>query len=163
METPAPSKFRVEKRRAQAVLTLSSGQSTRGCFFVGDGCARHTGPERVADVLNAESGFFPFETEEAGVTTTVLLNRRHVLLVALDGDAATSEPAYGLVTRRVVSLLLSNGQRLTGAVLVYRPEGRDRLSDWAQHGERFRYIETAEGTTLVNVDHVVEAREASEA
>jgi hypothetical protein len=44
-------------------------------------------------------------------------------------------------------------------VRVYRPQGRDRLSDWAHGGERFRYIETDTATVIVNVDHVLEARE----
>jgi len=34
-----------------------------------------------------------------------------------------------------------------------------RLSDWARHGARFRYVETADATVIVNIDHVIEARE----
>jgi len=56
---------------------------------------------------------------------------------------------------------LSNGQQLRGSVRVYRPEGRDRLSDWARHGPRFRYLETSDATVIVNVDHIVDAREVS--
>ena len=162
MDTPRPSEFRVEKRRAHAVLTLSNGQTARGCFFLADGSARHTGPELVSDVLNADPGFFPFEVHGPEGTGTTLIHRSHVVLAAL-GDNEAGAPGYGIVTRRVVSLLLSIGRRVTGAVHVDRPEGRDRLSDWAQHGERFRYLETTEGTSLVNVDHIVEARETTEA
>ena len=61
-----PSEFHVEKQRADAVVTLSSGESSRGCFFVAGGSASHAGPERVGDVLNAEAGFFPFEIQDAG-------------------------------------------------------------------------------------------------
>jgi hypothetical protein len=165
MDTPRPSQFRVEKRRLPAVLTLANGESIRGCFFVAEASARHSGPERVGDVLNAEAGFFPFEIGRAAgteVASTALFNRSHVVMVGL-GENEAGEPAYGIVTRRVVSLLLSIGRRVVGAVQVYLPEGRDRLSDWAQHGERFRYLETPEGTTLVNVEHIVEARESAEA
>lgn len=153
-----PSEFRVEKTRADAVVTLSNGESTPGCFFVAGGSARHTGPERVGDLLNSERGFFPFEIRGH----TVLLHRDHVVMVALRDDEARLDPGYAVATRRVASLLLSGGRRLVGAVRVYRPQGRDRLSDWAHDGERFRYIETADATMLVNVDHVLEVREVTE-
>jgi hypothetical protein len=44
---------------------------------------------------------------------------------------------------------------------VYRPAGRDRLSDWARHGPRFRYVEGERATFLVNVDHIVDARDVT--
>jgi len=47
-------------------------------------------------------------------------------------------------------------------VRVYRPEGRDRLSDWSRHGDQFRYIESSDATFIVNVAHIVEAREVFE-
>jgi len=157
-----PSGFRVEKQRARAVVTLSSGQSALGSFFVSGGTARHAGPERIGDVLNGEAGFFPFEVDEDGRLRTVLFQRDHVVMVALTQNEASSEPGYAIATRRSVSLLLTNGRRISGIVRVYRPEGRDRLSDWAHHGERFRYVETSHTTILVNVDHIVEAREVLE-
>ena len=56
-------------------------------------------------------------------------------------------------------MLLSNGTRLRGAVRVYRPKGRDRLSDFAQSAETFRYLEAEGATYLFNVRHVVELAE----
>ena len=50
-----------------------------------------------------------------------------------------------------ISLGLSNGLRISGAVRIYMPEGRDRVSDWARHPDRFRYIESGDQTLLVNV------------
>ena len=144
------------------MVTLSSGQSALGSFFVSGGTARHAGPERIGDVLNGEAGFFPFEVDEDGRLRTVLFQRDHVVMVALTQNEASSEPGYAIATRRSVSLLLTNGRRISGIVRVYRPEGRDRLSDWAHHGERFRYVETSHTTILVNVDHIVEAREVLE-
>ena len=68
-------------------------------------------------------------------------------------------PAMAWPRSRIVSLSLSNGQRLQGSVRIYRPEGHERLSDWARHGPRFRYLETTYSTFLVNIDHIVDARE----
>ena len=114
--TPTPSVFHVEKQRAAAVVTLASGPTLRGCFFVAGGSPHHPGPERVGDLLNSEPGFFPFETEEAGGIRTVLCNRSQVVMVALADNEAVRDPGYAVARRRVVSMLLSNGQRVAGAV-----------------------------------------------
>ena len=47
------SEFRIEKRRTEATLTLSTGAIARGCFFLSGSRANRSGPERVADLLNA--------------------------------------------------------------------------------------------------------------
>ena len=158
----APSEYRVEKRRADATVSLSSGQTERGCFFLASSSTRHDGPERVADLLNSELGFFPFEIHDDSGVRTVLYHRSHVLIVALAEDEASRDPGYGVATRRLVSVLLSNGHRVAGTVRVYRPEGRDRLSDWTRQPETFRYIETDETTFVVNLAHIVEVSEVPE-
>src|ERR1700674_5291799 len=84
--SPVPSEFRVEKQRTHATVTLSTGPSKRGCFFVAGGSPLHRGPERVSDLLNAEDGFFPFEIHGADGVRTVLYNRANLVMVALTGD-----------------------------------------------------------------------------
>src|SRR5438132_8990885 len=113
---PGPSEFRVAKHRAAAGITLSSGESMRGHVFVAGGSARHAGPERVGELLNAETGFFPFEIQDAGDVRTVLVNRSHVVTVALAENEASQEPGYAVATRRTASVLMSNGRRVVGAV-----------------------------------------------
>jgi len=152
------SEFRVEKQRADAVITLTSGTSVAGHFFLAQANPTFTGRERVAELLNSESGFFPFEDDDG---QTVLYNRDHVVTVEVPDDEARRDAGYGVATSRTVSVLLSSGERLRGSVRVYRPEGHDRLSDWARHGQRFRYIETTHATFIVNVDHIVDAREVT--
>jgi hypothetical protein len=159
MREGALSEFRIEKQRARAIVTLSHAPSAAGCFFVAPGGAIQPGPERVADLLNEDAGFFPFEVSDGEDATTVLLNRDHVVAVALADNEAARDSAYAFAVARPVSLLLTTGERLRGTVRVYRPAGRDRLSDWARDRGRFRYIETATGTVIVNIDHVIEARE----
>ena len=46
------SEFRIEKTKADAVLTLSGGVSVRGRLFVVASTANHLGPERVKDIVN---------------------------------------------------------------------------------------------------------------
>ena len=159
------SEFRIEKRRAEAALTLATGTTVRGCFFLSGSSATRSGPERVADLLNAETGFFPFELHPDGPPQTVLYNRTHLLLVALLEEPVESQfvPDYGIAKERAVRILLSNGISVEGQVRVYRPTGRDRLSDYARGPEAFRYVETAGGTVIVNAEHIVEFRETTQA
>ena len=124
--------LRYEKRRAEAVVTLLGGETVRGWFFVAAGSLLHAGAERVGDLLNAETGFFPFEIARRRGGRTVLYNRPHVVMVRVPTTRRAATPAMPSRPRASVPLLLSNGQRIVGAVRVYRPEGRDRLSDWAR-------------------------------
>lgn len=157
----ASSEFRFEKRRADAILTFVGGATVTGCFFIADGTARHEGAERVSDLLNSESGFFPFEIQGDEGPETVLYNRSRVITVEVFDDEARLDPGYAVATRRVVSILLSDGRRIDGAVRVYRPAGRDRLSDWTRQPETFRYVEGDGVTLIINADHIVSVTEVS--
>jgi hypothetical protein len=147
------SEFRVEKRREAAAVTLVTGITVSGAFFLAGSSQLHAGPERVGDVLNFEPGFFPFESNGE----TSLINRSHVLKVALPPQMieAQLDAGYDVATRRQVTVLLTTGEAITGHVVVFRPPGRDRLSDYAKIDERFRYVELADRTLLINSAHIV--------
>lgn len=147
------SEFRIEKRREAAEVTLVTGATVTGVFFLAGSSPLHSGPERVADLLNSEAGFFPFECNGA----TSLINRAHVLKVALPPQMieAQLDAGYDVATRRCVKVLLTTGETITGHVVVFRPPGHDRLSDYAHIDERFRYVELADRTLLINSAHIV--------
>ena len=155
------SEFRVEKRREAAEITLSTGSAVTGHFFLSGSSQLHAGPERVGDLLNLEPGFFPFQRADGD---TALINRAHVIKVVLPENVieAQLDDGYDVATRRHVSVLLSSGETVTGHVAVYRPIGRDRLSDYAHIDDRFRYVELADRTVLVNSQHIVSLREVTE-
>lgn len=155
------SEFRVEKRREAAELTLTTGSTVAGFVFLSGFSATHTGPERVGDLLNLEAGFFPFE---AVTGETSLINRAHVLKVALPAPVieAQLDAGYDVAKQHTVSVLLTNGERLTGLVTIYRPPGRDRLSDYAHIEERFWYLELPDRTLLINSAHIVALSEVVE-
>jgi hypothetical protein len=154
------SEFRVEKRRETAELTLVTGATLSGVFFLAGSSQLHTGPERIGDVMNFEPGFFPFESGGE----TALINRAHVLKVVLPTLMIESQldAGYDVATRRQVKVLLTTGEMITGHIVVYRPPGRDRLSDYAKIDERFRYIELADRTLLINSAHIVALTEVTE-
>lgn len=154
------SEFRVEKRREAAELTLVTGASLSGFFFLAGSSQLHTGPERVGDLMNFEPGFFPFESG----TTTSLINRAHVLKVMLPARMieAQLDAGYDVATRRTVKMLLTTGESITGNVVIFRPSPHNRLSDYAHSDERFRYVELPERTILINSAHIVALTEVVE-
>jgi hypothetical protein len=155
------SDFRVAKRRVDAVVTLAGGETAKGAFFLAGGSSRHAGAERVGDLLNSESGFFPFEIHLEERTWTVLYNRAHILTVQVFDDEPRRDPGYAVATERVVSILLSDRRRVTGALRVYRPDGHNRLSDWARQPDVFRYIEADDATLIINAAHIVSVTEVT--
>lgn len=156
---PAGSEFRFEKRRAEAMLWLVTGESVKGCFFTSAGSTRRHGAERISDLLNSQTGFFPFEVHGDGEGRTAQYNRVHVVAVEVFDDEARRDTGYEVATRRLVSVLLANGRRIEGAVRVYRPEGRNRVSDWTHEAEAFRYVEGPDVTLIVNALHIVSVTE----
>ena len=72
---------------------------------------------------------------------------------------AQLDAGYDVATRRTVTVLLTNGEtRHRASSSVYRPPGRDRLSDYAHIDERFRYLELPDRTLLINSAHIVAHR-----
>jgi hypothetical protein len=155
------SEFKINKERRRATLTLSDGRQVTGSFFVSESSHGHAGPERVKDVLNGPSAFFPFEVDGGTAHHTGLFNRDQVIVVTLSTDEAHDEAAYEVATRRAVEMLLSNGSRLSGLVRVYCPRGHDRLSDYTRAEETFRYLETPGALLVVNFRHVLELSEVA--
>jgi hypothetical protein len=155
------SELRVDKRRTPAEVTLVTGATLAGSFFLAGDSQGHVGPERIGDLLNSVSGFFPFES--GGETT--MINRAHVLKVALPSLIIEGEldAGYDVAPRHQVSFLLTTGEVIVGQVVVFLPPGRDRLSDYAQIEDRFRYVELADRTLLINAAHIVALTEVAEA
>ena len=142
-------------------MTLAPGTSVSGCFFVAAHTAHRAGAERIGDLLNEQTGFFPFEHRDG---TTVLYNRAHLVAVSLEPgvNEAECDPGYEVATHRYVGMLLSTGMRVKGKVAVYAAPGRDRLSDYARSPQAFRYVVTQKNTLIVNAAHIVELTELAD-
>ena len=162
MSAQPRSDLRFEKRRSEAVVRLATGETVSGNFFTGGGSFRHAGQERIGDLLNAESGFFPFEMLGEDRPRTLIFNRTHVVTVTISSDEPRQDPGYDVATRRAVSILLSTGQRLNGTIRIHQPAGHDRLSDWSKSRDEFHYLETDSSTYLVNRAHIVEISDVLE-
>jgi len=148
------SQFRFEKHQVQASLVLATGAMRHGHFFVVTSVT-HGGPERVGDLLNGASGFFPFQHDDG---TTVQYNREHLVMVKLPAGLAEeeAEPGFPVALKRHVSVALSTGTSIDGTVLVSGGEGHERLSDYVRESKPFWYVLTSRGTVIVNSGHIVE-------
>ena len=155
------SRFKVEKDRVAASISLATGQTITGCFFVLASLNTPVGRERVGDLLNAEDGFFPFQRDDG---TTAQYNRAHVVFVRMPAgvDEESLEPGYDVAQRRNVVMTLSTGARIDGTIAVYGPIGYDRLSDYTRRAKHFRYVATPFGSVIVNAEHIVELIEKAE-
>jgi hypothetical protein len=148
------SQFRFEKHQVAASLVLATGAMRHGHFFVVTSLT-HGRPERIADLLNGASGFFPFQHDDG---TTVQYNRAHLVMVKLPEGLAEEElePGFPIALRRSVSVSLSTGTTIDGTVLVYGGAGHERLSDFVKDSKPFWYVLTSRGTVIVNSSHIVE-------
>ena len=156
------SQYRFDKIQVPAELSLTQGTPVSGSFFVAGSAFDHDGPERVGDLLNGRTGLFlPFMRTDG---TTALYNRAHIVVVRLGAGVRELEddPGFAVVKKRRVSIVLSTGEALAGTMPIYRPPGRDRLSDYSQFEEAFRYLVMADRTLLVNTAHVVELTEIAD-
>jgi hypothetical protein len=152
------SHFRIEKDREPAELAWASGRRARGNFFVAGAAARHSGRELVIDLLNSQPGFVPFEIDDETGTAVRLYNPQHILFVKLarhDIDPE-SEPAYEAASHKAALVVFADGTRVEGTVYVFRPAGRDRLSDYTRSGEQYRYLRTSDALLIVNFAQVAE-------
>ena len=149
------SQFRFEKHQVAARLSLATGSTIDGSFFVATSLTTHGGPERVGDLLNAEDGFFPFQNHDG---TTGQYNRAHVVTVTLQSGVAEEElePGHAVALRRAVTMTLSTGASIEGTVFVSGAAGYERLSDYVRNAKHFWYVATVDGTTIVNANHIVE-------
>ena len=156
MPLAEPSAFRVEKVRIEAVIDLTNGARVTGDFFVAQASPTLFGQERVAEMLNAETGFLPFEVrDDAGARTALLqprpdrdgrasrrrgaprsrLRRRHARTVSL---LTVGWPADSRLGARLPAGRTRPAERL-GAPRRHIPlhrNGRDDLP--RQHGPRDR-------------------------
>src|SRR5262249_29644462 len=136
------SEFRVEKRRTAAALTLSTGATVCGCFFLAGSRANQVGPERVGDLLNAETGFFPFELNSCAAPHTVLYNRSQVVLVTVLGETIEPEldPGYHLATVRAVEIQRARDQAVRDQSVRTEPHDvvQERVARGAARRSRHR-------------------------
>jgi hypothetical protein len=136
---------------------LSTGQEFSGVIQCNLHAAEHHGRERVKDVLNSAAALVPIWS--VSDRSCALINKSYIEMLVLD-EMDLAEPGDPDMTlHRDVALTLARGTELRGTMLVSTPPERSRTLDFLNRGERFFYLQTTEGERLINLEHVVIARD----
>lgn len=145
--------LRVPKHRTPVELTLSGGSTRSVLVFLAESAARHSGPERLSDLLEGESEFIP--AVEASTDAVIVLNCTSVVVArvasSVEGDAAAEGTTP---TEHEVEITLVGGAKLRGFVSYVMPPDRSRLTDFLNAEPRFIKLIEPEAIALVNKQHV---------
>ncbi len=146
----------VSKREVPVVLQLSTGQRVPGVVHCNLRSGVHHGRERVKDVLNGPNAMLPVHAADGSCT---LFNKAFIEVVELAAPDLAEDGETDLSDHRKVALLLADGVKLRGTILVSTPPERARTLDFLNRGERFFYLETEPGSRVIALQHVVSARD----
>ena len=143
--------LKVPKRKVSIAVSLLGGEKISGNIFLGAQSAFHYGEEHIIDLLNDPSPFFPFEREDT--STIRLINKKNTITITTAED---SRPEEELGKKEKITLLLIDGQELTGEILIAQPEYRSRVLDTlnAEDKEFFRLVTDSDVTHYVNINHL---------
>jgi hypothetical protein len=155
--TDEPNPFLVNKREVHVRLQLSTGQRVEGFIHCNVRSAEHHGRERVKDVLNGPSSLVPVHMADGNY---VLFNKSYIEVVELDHPDLADDGEEDLTLHRGVDVTLADGVTLSGTILVSTPPERSRTLDFLNRGERFFYLETAVGSRVIALQHLVCVRDS---
>jgi len=108
------------------------------------------GKELVIDLLNEEDPFFPFEMEEP---LSIRIVSKKNIISASTSEVSDSDEAIGKKER--ITIILSDGQRLSGELLIEQPEYKSRVLDFFNAKEK-GFFELANKAEIhyINIEHV---------
>lgn len=151
--TDPQNPFIVTKREVRVVLQLSTGARVSGVVHCNLHSSAHHGRERVKDVLNNENAMLPVHSDGK----CVLFNKGFIEVVELEEPDVAEVGETDLSEHREVDLMLADGVALRGTILVSTPPERARTLDFLNRGQGFFYLETAQGSRVIALRHVLSA------
>jgi len=143
--------LRVPKRRAQVEVLLPDGSAREVTVFLAEFAPRHSGPERLSDLLNAADDFVPALDVAADAMT--FLNRHGIAAARVGREWELAEEAPS-GEKHEVEITLVGGTTLRGTVTVVLPPGRTRLLDFLNDAQPFLRLAESEKIALVNKRHI---------
>ncbi len=157
----AMQELRVPKRRTPVELVLADGTPRKVLVFLAEFAARHSGAERLSDLLDGESEFIP--AVEASTNAVFFLHSTSVAVARVASSVEGDDGQHTSPTKHEVEITLIGGARLRGHVAYVMPPDRSRLTDYLNSEPRFIKLIEQEGVALVNKQHVtlIEALDSS--
>ena len=152
--------LKVPTCRITVEVHCSGGIPMRGAIYHADSPYETGKAEQLAATLNDERDFVPF-SPETGTASDELLNKQHVLRVRVDEIAPLTlrpDETAELARTSVCTLLLTDGARVSGQLVVTSRDAASRILDKVNQHLRFLPLLTDCGLEFVNRSHVVHVR-----
>jgi hypothetical protein len=144
--------LQVPKKRVFLTVDFVGDKRIRGNIFLSPQSGLHYGEERIIDMLNDATSFFPFELE--GTSAIRIINKENIISVGATEDLPAEE---GLGKKETITVVLSNGRNISGELIIDQPEYKSRVLDFFNSGERrFFRLFTESETYYINISHVIE-------
>ena len=144
--------LRVPKRQVQVEVLVPGSPPQTVTVFLAEFASRHSGPERLSDLLAAHDEFVP--ALDAATGATLFLGRHSIAAarVAREWELG-DELAEG--QQHEVEILLADGTRLHGLVSFVLPHERSRLLDYLNDTQPFLRLAERDKVALINKRHIV--------
>ena len=129
--------FQIATYTIDVEVSLGDGPRLVGQMFLRHVADRHSGPETLADRLNDGLPFFPLRVSEPE-PATLLVGKAQVRYVIGPDLSADERMAVtrAVATKVGASVLLDDGQALSGVMFVESPPGHDRPLDFVNQPEQ---------------------------
>jgi hypothetical protein len=148
----AVQELQVPTRTVEVECVTVAGQRLRGALFVPVSPQRQDDLHDVIELLNDERLFVPFRSADSTFGPS-LINKRQVLRVRLAGLPPEEGPDAG--GEQDCTLVLLDGSRLQGRVILAKPPCSARVLDKLNDVHDFVPFVSADGHELVQRRHVV--------
>jgi hypothetical protein len=129
--------YQVETVPVPVEVTLDGGERLVGQMFLRLYAAGHAGRETIADRLNDDSAFLPLRLTEP-VPTTLLVGKAQVRYLV--GPDPNGDERIALMRAAALpveaSILLDDGEALTGTMFIEGVPGRTRALDYVNLPDR---------------------------
>jgi len=153
------TEYRIPKREITAEVTVLGHPRKVVKLFLSERAGAHAGAERPSDLLNESGAFFPVVESPGKV---IFLRRDAVLVVSVAAESEflgdqlrpadlPADPGNS----QEVEVILEDGTEIRGAVSFLMPEGKQRLLDFLNSGERFITVREANVARLINKRRMV--------
>ena len=142
--------LKVPKKKAPLTLHFVGGSKVSGSVFLSHQSRTRRGAERTLDLLNSDDMFFPFESEDT--TAIRLVHKRNIVLITAHEDGEEGEP----IGKRVnISMVLTDGERVVGDLIIAQPEHKSRVLDFFNDNKgQFFSLVSKDKRYYINVRHV---------
>jgi hypothetical protein len=137
--------LKLETIRRRAEVVFSDGTRESGDFFLSPRSPNHAGRESMAELLNGERSYIPLES---GAGKIILVQKRSIVMVLLEGDEVRKDPAYQRPITAQVCFL--SGENMEGTVYLDLPRSHSRLSDFLNYSKAFFCLKVGDRDYLVN-------------